>query len=236
MAKKKNSDYMTSGEKIAGTVFFVIYLFVLPFAADPLLRLAGRLLGVSISQALSNTLYYYLLFAVSILVFHRFIGRTSSNFFENLNGSLKTLCVAAVAFYGLNELMYRFTRLLMDNQTNLNDVTISAQIDAAPRTTLLIVLCLAPFVEELLFRGLVFGCLRTKSRFVAYGASCLLFAFLHVWQYALVNQDITYFVLMLQYLVPGLVFAWAFERSGNLWTAIFLHAGCNALSVWSLLV
>ena len=68
---------------------------------------------------------------------------------------------------------------LMDNQTNLNDVNISAQIDTAPRTTLIIVLLLAPFVEEVLFRGLVFGGLRNRSRVVAYLVSCLLFAFLH---------------------------------------------------------
>lgn len=38
---------------------------------------------------------------------------------------------------------------------------------------------------------------------------------------------------MLQYLVPGVVLAWVYERSGTLWTAIALHAGVNALSVWT---
>ena len=58
MAKKKTSPYMTPGEQIAGTVFFVIYLVVLPFAAGPLFRLAGRLLDVTISAALQNVIYY----------------------------------------------------------------------------------------------------------------------------------------------------------------------------------
>ena len=44
----------------------------------------------------------------------------------------------------------------------------------------LIVVLLAPFVEEVLFRGLVFGCLKEKSRIFAYILSCALFAFLHV--------------------------------------------------------
>ena len=34
MAKHKSSPYMSPGEQIAGTVFFVIYLAVLPFAAS----------------------------------------------------------------------------------------------------------------------------------------------------------------------------------------------------------
>ena len=236
MAKRKASGaYLTEGEKIAGTVFFVIYLLVLPFVTRPALDLLGRLLGVTIGESLGNTIYYYVLFAVTLIIFHRFIGRTTTLFLENAVGSLKVLAVDFIAFYGLNELTYRLTRLVVGNHTNLNDMTISAQIDAAPRTTLLIVVILAPFVEEVLFRGLVFGGLRSKSRLAAYALSCALFALLHVWQYALVSQDITYLVLMIQYLVPGLVLAWCFDRSGTLWTSMLLHAGVNALSYWAIL-
>ena len=104
-------------------------------------------------------------------------------------------------------------------------------MDSAPYMTLLIVVLLAPFVEEVLFRGLVFGNLKGKSRPVAYVVSCALFALLHVWQFAVVYQDVTYFLLMLQYLVPGAVLAWVYDRSGTLWTSIALHALTNALSV-----
>lgn len=235
MIKRKSGAYMSPGEQIAGTVFFVIYLVVLPFAAAPLFRVAGLLLGMEISAALQNAVYYYVLFAVTVIIFHGFLGRTSRNFADNLGGACKFMAVGLVALYGLNELVYRLTNLVAANQTNLNDTTISAQIDAAPHMTLLIVIFLAPFVEEVLFRGLVFGNLKPKSRTVAYLVSCLLFALLHVWQFAVVNQDITYFLLMIQYLVPGLVLAWVYDRTGTLWTAVGLHAAANALSVWSLL-
>ena len=231
MAKKKTSPYMTPGEQIAGTVFFVIYLVVLPFAAGPLFRLAGRLLDVTISAALQNVIYYYVLFAVTVLIFHKFLARTCRNLADNLGGACRMLLVGLVALYGLNELAYRLTNLVMVNRTNLNDTAISAQMSDAPHMTLLIVVFLAPFVEETLFRGLVFGNLKGKSRPVAYVVSCALFALLHVWQFAVVYQDVTYFLLMLQYLVPGAVLAWVYDRSGTLWTSIALHALANALSV-----
>lgn len=234
MAKKKTSPYMTPGEQIAGTVFFVIYLVVLPFAAGPLFRLAGRLLDVTISAALQNVIYYYVLFAVTVLIFHKFLARTCRNLADNLGGACRMLLVGLVALYGLNELAYRLTNLIITNRTNLNDTAISAQMDSAPYMTLLIVVLLAPFVEEVLFRGLVFGNLKGKSRPVAYVVSCALFALLHVWQFAVVHQDVTYFLLMLQYLVPGVVLAWAYDRSGTLWTSIALHALANALSVWAM--
>ncbi|WP_295581813.1 CPBP family intramembrane glutamic endopeptidase [uncultured Oscillibacter sp.] len=235
MARRKSTTHMTAGEQIAGVIFFVIYLLVLPFATAPLFRLAGRLLGLTISPVLQNIIYYYLLFAVTVVIFHGFLARTSRLLAENLGTACKTLAAGLVALYGLNELVYRLTNLLVRNHTNLNNTTISAQIDAAPHMTLLIVVFLAPFVEEVLFRGLVFGNLRGKSRAAAYLVSCLLFALLHVWQFAVVNQDITYFVLMVQYLVPGLVLAWAYDHSGTLWTAVGLHAAANALSVWTML-
>ena len=231
MAKKKTSPYMTPGEQIAGTVFFVIYLVVLPFAAGPLFRLAGRLLDVTISAALQNVIYYYVLFAVTVLIFREWLARTCRNLADNLGGACRMLLVGLVALYGLNELAYRLTNLIITNRTNLNDTAISAQMDSAPYMTLLIVVLLAPFVEEVLFRGLVFGNLKGKSRPVAYVVSCALFALLHVWQFAVVYQDVTYFLLMLQYLVPGAVLAWVYDRSGTVWTSIALHALTNALSV-----
>ena len=231
MAKRKSSAYMTPGEQVAGTVFFVIYLVVLPFATAPLFRLMARLLDTTISPSLQNAIYYYTLFAAALIIFHGFLARTTRNFADNLGNACRSVAVGLVALYGLNELMYRLTRMLVNNHTNLNDTTISVQIHDAPRVTLLIVVFLAPFVEEVLFRGLVFGNLKSKSRVVAYLVSCLLFALLHVWQFAVVQRDITYFWLMVQYLVPGLVLAWAYDHTGTLWSSILLHAAANALHV-----
>lgn len=233
MAKKKSTSYMSAGEQIAGVIFLCVYLIVLPFATAPLFRLVERLLGTDIPETLQNIIYYYTLLAITVIIFHGYIGRTTKRFADNLGESCKTIIVGIIAMYGLNELVFRLTHLLVNNRTNLNDSTISAQINSAPRVTLLIVILLAPFVEEVLFRGLVFGNLKLKSRTVAYVVSCVLFALIHVWQFAVVRQDVTYFLLMVQYLVPGLVLAWAYDHSGTLWSSIGLHAAVNALSVWA---
>ena len=234
MAKKKATSYMTPGEQIVGVVFLMIYLVVLPFATDPLFRFVGGLLDTTISATVQNMIYYYVLFAVTLIMIHKFIGRTSRNFADNLGVACRSVLIGLVGLYGLNELVYRLSNLVVSNRTNLNDTTISAQIQDAPRVSLLIIVFLAPFVEEVLFRGLVFGNLKQKSRVVAYLASCFLFALIHVWQFAVVNQDITYFLLMVQYLVPGAVLAWAYESSGTLWASIGLHAVANALSAWTM--
>ena len=233
MAKKKNTANMTPGEQVAGVCFFVIYLLVLPFVTTPLFDLAADLLDTTIPAAVQNMIYYYVLFAFTVIVFHDFIGKTTRRLADAVGEACRTTVVGLVALYGLNELVYRLTNLLVKNHTNLNDTTISTRISNAPRVTILIVILLAPFVEEVLFRGLVFGGLKGRNRLLAYIVSCLLFAALHVWQFAVEQQDITYFLLMVQYLMPGLVLAWAYDHSGTVWAPFAIHAVSNALSVWS---
>ena len=232
MARKAASASMNHTERLAGTIFFVVYLLVMPLLAQRLFSLFALLLDTQIGAELQNALYYYLLFAVTLIIFHRYIGHTTSRLLDNLDRAAVTLFLGLLIFYGANELLYRVFHVFFHSRANLNDVTIAAQVNAAPRTTALIVIFLAPFVEEILFRGLVFGCLREKSAVVGYAVSALLFAFLHVWTFALSSWDASYFALMLQYLAPGLVFAWAYDRSGTLWTSILLHAIVNALALY----
>ena len=234
MAKKKSTAALSHGETVAGLIFLALYLFVLPLIKAPAFGLAEKLLDLSLSASLENAIYYYLLFAVTIIIFHGYLCRTS-RFLDNLGLACQTVGVGLVALYGLNELFFRLSAAWMGNRVNLNDSVISAQIRSAPWSTLLIVVLLAPFIEEVLFRGLVFGGLKSRSRPVAYAVSCLLFAFLHVWQFAAVHQDLTYFLLMLQYLVPGLVLAWCYDRSGTLWASLGVHVLANLLSAVTIL-
>ena len=235
MAKKGHTTYMTKLERGLGGALFLLYLLVLPFVTAPAFRGLERLLGFELSAHTENMIYYYVLFALTLVIFWIYIGRTTGYFMSSTLPALGTVCMGLVAFYGLNELSYRVLQLLWDGHTNLNDVSISAQVADAPRSTFLIVVFLAPFVEEVLFRGYVFGMIREKHRAAAYIVSCALFAFLHVWQFAVVEQNLSYFLTMLQYLVPGIVFAWCYERSGTLWGAILPHAFVNALAMWRIM-
>ena len=235
MAKKKTaSGGMNRTERVAGTIFFLVYLLVMPLLATRIFDLLEVVLDTTINDSLRNVLYYYTLFAVTVLLFHSYLAHTSGRFLDNLNRALSTMLLGLLVFYGANELLFRVCNVLFNSRTNLNDMTIAASINAAPRLTALIIVFLAPFVEEVLFRGLVFGCLKEKSRVAAYVISCVLFAFMHVWTFALSSWDWSYLILMLQYLVPGLVFAWAFDHSGTLWTSILLHATVNALALWAI--
>ena len=70
MAKKKSSAALSHGETVAGLIFLALYLFVLPLIKAPAFRLAEKLLDLSLSASLENAIYYYALFAVTLVIFH----------------------------------------------------------------------------------------------------------------------------------------------------------------------
>lgn len=235
MARRSTDAGMTKTEVLLGGAALAVYLFVLPLTAEALFDGVERFFGLSMDRGVRDAAYYYILFALVLIAFGEYFWRTTRTFFDHPWRTLGTVGLGLVAFYGLNELTWRVLELVIAGQANLNDQAILARMDTAPRTTILIVVFLAPVVEEALFRGYVFGNLRPYSRAAAYLVSSFLFACLHVWQFVVLEHNLAYLPVLLQYLVPGLVMAWTFERSETLWGSVLLHMVVNALAVWSVL-
>ena len=86
MAKKKTaSGGMNRTERVAGTIFFLVYLLVMPLLATRIFDLLEVVLDTTINDSLRNVLYYYTLFAVTVLLFHSYLAHTSGRFLDNLN-------------------------------------------------------------------------------------------------------------------------------------------------------
>ena len=131
MAKKKTaSGGMNRTERVAGTIFFLVYLLVMPLLATRIFDLLEVVLDTTINDSLRNVLYYYTLFAVTVLLFHSYLAHTSGRFLDNLNRSLSTMLLGLLVFYGANELLFRVCNVLFNSRTNLNDMTIAAQVAA----------------------------------------------------------------------------------------------------------
>ena len=232
-ARKVRGVGLSHFEVIAGGILLVLYLLVLPFIRAGLFRAVEHLFGTSISPQTENVIYYYVLFAVTLVIFYGFIGRSTGYFFGNFVETLYAVGVGLVLFYGLNEVLFRLSRALFGHQLNLNDYPISAQIHDAPKAPVLILMIIAPCIEEVLFRGYIFGGLKGHGALAAYGASCALFAFLHVWQFLGEGCfSLSGVILLVQYLAPAAVLACVYDRSGNLWGPLLVHVIVNGMYVW----
>lgn len=233
MAKRGDSTGMTGLEKILGGVLLAVYLWVLPLAAGPLFDLVQRAFSVSIGDALREAVRYYILFGLTAVFFGNYLVRMGRAFLNHAGQSLCAVGIGLVAFYGCNELLRRCLRLFSASPVNWNDQAITVRLHSAPGHTILIVVFLAPVIEEVIFRGFVFGNLREYSRGGAYLISGLLFALVHIWPYFAGGWSVSCLPMILSYLAPGLVMTWTFERSDSIWGSILLHAVVNGFAVWS---
>jgi membrane protease YdiL (CAAX protease family) len=88
---------------------------------------------------------------------------------------------------------------------------------------LVIAVVLAPLLEEVIFRGLLFPALRRRLRFwPAAILTTVLFTALHF------TQTGTYWPAVEGIFICGMVLAWLRERTGTLWASIAFHVGFNS--------
>ncbi len=86
------------------------------------------------------------------------------------------------------------------------------------------VVLVAPFAEEVFFRGFVFpGLIRPIGTAGAFVVSGLLFAMFHV-----TNLDTI--GLLIPFTPIGMLFAWLYYRTGTIWTSITAHLVFNLVS------
>ncbi len=115
-----------------------------------------------------------------------------------------------------------------DRQVALDLVTEGQGVALAALVVVLVVL--APIIEELIFRGLLFQSIRAKlGLWPGLGLSSLTFAFLHL---ELFDQPIALAAL----LVLAVWLAAAFHKTGSLVVPIVAHATFNAINVAALLI
>lgn len=122
-----------------------------------------------------------------------------------------------------------FTALFFtpEQDTLVEDVEFDETTFTALATVFLIVIA-APITEETLFRGLLFGALRSRTPFwVAAALSGILFGSVH-----LTSGDVAVAGL-LSFL--GVILAWLYERTGSLGPPIVLHMVNNGIAIIPLL-
>lgn len=93
---------------------------------------------------------------------------------------------------------------------------------------------IAPIVEEVFFRGCLFGGLYKYGRTVAYAVSVLSFSLLHVAGFMLMDFSLSQLAQLILYIPASVALAYCYEKSGNIWASIVMHSGINALAMFVL--
>lgn len=221
---------MTKREKILGWIFLASTVLALPYAV----LAVTQFLHLQLDNAQLNVLVFTLDFGLTLLIFHRFLWRNAKVSFTSPG---KTFMWMGIGFGAYNVASYpivALTTLLAPDFANANDANIMAMLQQHFWPMLICTVILVPITEETLYRGLLFGSLRKKCRWLAYVVSILAFSVLHIVGYIGTMPPLHMFISFLQYLPGAAALAFAYDMSDSIWPGILIHTTINLLATISM--
>lgn len=216
------TSYMTRGDYIKALVWLPVHMILLP-------TLMWQLMDMGyISESMANFLIYVVGAGFMLLFLGRFLRREFDPFCDRPALCISEICGSYLGMLLLN-LAVNSLILMILPEDNPNNAAIMSMAGLEYGTVAAMAICLAPIVEEVIFRGAIFGLARKRSRALAYILSAVIFSLYHVWGYAI--EDPKYFIYVLQYLPVSLLLCRCYERTNSLWTSIFFHMMVNGMSM-----
>jgi membrane protease YdiL (CAAX protease family) len=223
------TDSMTRGERLAALIYLPLHIAALPLLLNLLMTVWPE---AGLTETSLNIFYYALGCAYMFIFLWKYFRR---NYDTLLDGVLRCVLMFFAAYmldvvlsYGLQLVTLAFG---YDMTATPNDETVMDLAKQGYNVMFAIAVFMAPLVEEPLFRGLLFGGLRKRSRVLAYVVSVGLFALYHVWQYAVVYADPSYLRFALNYVPVSIALAFSYEKTGTIWVPIGFHMLINGLSM-----
>lgn len=225
MAQRRWRPQLTREEETRGYVFFALFFLVFPVLKMGVEWVFDHFFELYLSEAVSAAVYYYIMAVLTMVVFWSFLKNAGRILVRFLPENLLALITGFVG----GQLLKLLFGLLPWPLEDPNPISWAEQYAYSPAATILIVVILVPVVEEVLFRGLLFGSIRKRNRTAAWIASAVLFAVYSVWTFAVAYGDARYLILALQYLPMSLALTWCYDRGGSIWSPILLHAIFHAI-------
>ncbi len=223
---------MSKKQRIAGFIYLPLHVFVIPL-----------LLGIFVDVSLSgiddlslNAIYYGVSFLFCVIVMYRFLRIGFDVLLDNF-GRVVLSVISSYAICWVLNLAFSGALLatMGDELLNPNNEAVTNLIkDNGLGPTIAISVFLGPLVEEVLFRGVIFGSLAERHRRLAYFVSIAAFALLHTWQYALVAMDWKMLIYSVSYIPMGYAFARTYLQTNTIWAPIIMHMIMNLFSVLAL--
>ena len=208
-------------------MWLIISYLLLPTA----LQYGNALLPTSLSDSKLNFIYYCINFIVVFWIFRQFL---KDSFREALRRPFAVLWYAALGYLGcqaLSEILMTLVYMILPIFSNVNDQSIGSMLQSDFRLMAIGTVFLVPVAEEALYRGVLFRGFYEKSPIVAYLASMVLFAAIHVVGYIGYFQPLHLLLCFVQYLPAGFCLCWCYRQTGTIITPMLMHTIVNAMSV-----
>ena len=222
---------LTKKERMTGIAYIPIHAAGLPY----LLIFGSLIIFGTMDTALLTAVHYSVSFFIVLALFFRYLRDSFTDMCKSFGKTLKAVLLGFGVYFIL-----QFAMIMLLNNTpvmgeiNPNQAAIAQSAAQNFSMIAVVAVLLAPIVEEVIFRGALFGSLRLKSRILAYVVSAVVFSMYHLWPEFVFNFRPELWLFLLQYVPGSIAIAWSFERGGTIWSPIFLHALINFIGIRAL--
>jgi hypothetical protein len=221
-------NQMSRTQTILGWIYLPVHILVIPLLANMYVMYYPS----AVSEVQANIVYYAIGWVFLAAVMLKWLRGQFDLLLDNPGRCFLNMLAAFGLDYVLSFLMALVLLLVESSVSNPNNEAIEDLATVNYGAMRSIAIFLAPLVEEVLFRGVVFGSIRRKNRLLAYIVSIAIFCLYHVWQYAVASLDPWLLLYALQYIPVSLALTWLYDRSGCIWPSVFFHMMINALSCY----
>ena len=213
---------LTKKEQAAAALGLLLQLFLVPRLSFAAMR-AGL-----VSDELGSFLQYAVVALYVLIFFFAFLRRD----FDPLLDA--PLSVALEVFFDYFALLFFNSALaslllMLGKAENPNTAAVMEMASESGGMTRAMSIYLAPLVEEVLFRGFLFGSIRKKNRVAAYVVCTLCFSLYHLFGYILLDPANA--IYLIQYIPATILLCSCYERTNTIWAPIALHMLVNAMAM-----
>lgn len=181
-------------------------------------------------NAILNLIVDFFMMIYVIWVFKDSLIRQWHDFIEDIGNFICALLVGEALLYGVGIIGGLITMLLGGAETSVNQEFISKITVAHPMIMMITTVIFAPILEEIVFRGLVFGWIYEWNPKVAHFISSLFFGFVHV-MLAMIGGNIGEWVQIFAYFFKGFVLSYLYEKRNNIYVPMLTHCLNNLISI-----
>ena len=216
---------MNHREAKNGAVYLLVSLFLLPY----LLFAVGSIFPLS--DAALNFLYFLTNFLAVIILFCQFLTRSAMDALKKPGRLLSVSFCFFLIYLAANLLVSHLILSVFPDFSNQNDSNIQQMTGQNGFLMILGTVFFVPLTEECLYRGLLFGVLRRRSRPVSFLISVPVFCMIHIIGYVGTVSAEVLLLSFLQYIPAGVFLALAYERADSIYAPILIHTAVNALGM-----
>ena len=217
-------------------LFLPFYLFIGQYVISIIFMLIpffARMTDENVLNSWFNLFYDGVLLAIGMLCFYEFFRGYFRRFYEVIKDHPLLFTVVgievvyAVSIFGSN-LVELITH---SSEDSVNQETIEQIMLIEPVPMIISVVLIAPILEELVFRGLIFRTVNLYNRYLAHFVSAFLFGFVHVSTEIIYYHQYGEIVQIIPYFLMGLVFSIMYDKYKTLGVSVYFHMLNNLISV-----